>query len=153
MMDETTDVRVALRNALLDPAVRYAAQEALLKEAWRRPARPANEYDVSGILEAIWNAADLQAGPFVLDAELDEMDELTQSAVPGPWRTVQLDGFGAEWFLVTDAPKQYPRVIAAFLLAGNIYHMKWMERVREFVPRAIAEIRRLRSLLAEHATP
>lgn len=143
----TTNVRELLRDALLDPLVRDAAHKAFLQESFFKGSRTAAEYDVMPILRAIWETAALEAGPFVEDRDLDEMEELTQSATPGPWRAVQLDGFGADWFLVTDAPKQWIKIVA-ILKSGNIYHCRWMALVREFVPRAIAEIRRLRAELA-----
>lgn len=146
----TNEVREALRDALLDPRVYDAAQKVMFK-LWAGPPRTANTYDVTPILRAIWEAADLESGPFVEDTEIDEMAGLCSEAPPGPWRAVQLDGFGAAWFLVTDAPKQWHRVIAEIRF-GNIYSNEFFARVREFVPTIIAELRRVKALLASRPT-
>jgi len=92
-----------------------------------------------------------QAEPQALDLDLDAIDDRANAATPGPWKAVQLEGFGAENFIVTLSQEHQPkwyRVVAYIGNAGGFKGNDFIAHAREDVPKLTAEVRRLRAALA-----
>ncbi|MFR9778558.1 hypothetical protein ACL02O_21225 [Micromonospora sp. MS34] len=105
----------------------------------------------------------------ISDAELTEIDTLAQAATPGPWYVRQLDD---DWAMSLVAVSTVPdtgrgerwpdfdhrEVVAATLVQqpryADVADERWDENAafianaRRDVPRLVAEVRRLRQLLA-----
>ncbi|GAA3018050.1 hypothetical protein GCM10020229_31650 [Kitasatospora albolonga] len=110
----------------------------------------------------------------ISDAELAEIEELANAATPGPWHVRQLDdahamslvaistvpdtGLGERW-----PDFDHQEIIAATLVQQPRYldvtdglwdqNAQFIADARQDVPRLIAEIRRLRHLLAANDRP
>lgn len=79
-------------------------------------------------------------------ADLDAIDARWANAPRGPWRAVQIHGFGAENFIVSDHPDAaWYAIVAKICNAGGFGAMDAMARARAEVPALVAEVRRLRA--------
>ncbi|MFJ3713690.1 hypothetical protein [Streptomyces sp. NPDC090053] len=102
------------------------------------------------------------------DEELDEIEELAGAATPGPWHVRQLDDeFAMSLVAISTVPdsgigERWPdfdhqQIVAATLVQQPRYvdvadecwdeNATFIAHARQDIPRLIAEIRRLRSLL------
>lgn len=63
---------------------------------------------------------------------------------PGPWRATQLEGFGANNYIVTESKSdQWYKVIAQLEHVGNFDGMQYLAAVRDGVPRLLTTIEKL----------
>jgi predicted kinase len=165
--------RLRSRNAAAPPGI-FRVTEEEFERAWRFFQRDRPTLEELGRFDPVPDPEEPCPRNALSDEELTEIDELAEAATPGPWHVRQLDddwamclvavstvpdtGRGERWpafdhrELVAATLVQHPRYVDA---ADERWdeNAAFIASARADVPRLVAEVRRLRGLLARQERP
>lgn len=117
-------------------------------EKWWKEQTSFHNEESKPILRKVWQIAWMESNSeLIINSELNDLNEIekrTNEAKRGPWKYCQLEGFGAQNFIITEDQKEWMKVIA-MCFGGPIATYEFIAHARTDIPNLVAEVKRLKT--------